>query len=155
MPVLTFAKEQKKGHEETVRALMLSNLMVIYIKQKLGRLSALCGCVVASTGAACGLTYLLGGNKQQVSYAVKNMVGNITGLLCDGAKPSCSLKVSSGVSTAMFSALLAMEQKVVTGSEGIVDDDVDQTIDNLTSIGRVGMNETDRLVLNIMTSKKH
>ena len=155
MPVLTFAKEQKKGHEETVRALMLSNLMVIYIKQKLGRLSALCGCVVASTGAACGLTYLLGGNKQQVSYAVKNMVGNITGLLCDGAKPSCSLKVSSGVSTAMFSALLAMEQKVVTGSEGIVDDDVDQTIDNLTSIGRVGMNETDRLVLDIMTSKKH
>ena len=155
MPVLTFAKEQKKGHEETVRALMLSNLMVIYIKQKLGRLSALCGCVVASTGAACGLTYLLGGNKQQVSYAVKNMVGNITGLLCDGAKPSCSLKVSSGVSTAMFSALLAMEQKVVSGSEGIVDDDVDQTIDNLTSIGRVGMNETDRLVLNIMTSKKH
>ena len=155
MPVLTFAKEQKKGHEETVRALMLSNLMVIYIKQKLGRLSALCGCVVASTGAACGLTYLLGGNKQQVSYAVKNMVGNITGLLCDGAKPSCSLKVSSGVSTAMFSSLLAMEQKVVTGSEGIVDDDVDQTIDNLTSIGRVGMNETDRLVLNIMTSKKH
>ena len=155
MPVLTFAKEQNKGHEETVRALMLSNLMVIYIKQKLGRLSALCGCVVASTGAACGLTYLLGGNKQQVSYAVKNMVGNITGLLCDGAKPSCSLKVSSGVSTAMFSALLAMEQKVVTGSEGIVDDDVDQTIDNLTSIGRVGMNETDRLVLNIMTSKKH
>lgn len=155
MPVLTFAKEQKKGHEETVRALMLSNLMVIYIKQKLGRLSALCGCVVASTGAACGLTYLLGGNKQQVSYAVKNMVGNITGLLCDGAKPSCSLKVSSGVSAAMFSALLAMEQKVVTGSEGFVDDDVDQTIDNLTSIGRVGMNETDRLVLDIMTSKKH
>lgn len=155
MPVLTFAKEQKKGPEDTVRALMLSNLMVIYIKQKLGRLSALCGCVVASTGAACGLTYLLGGNKQQVSYAVKNMVGNITGLLCDGAKPSCSLKVSSGVSTAMFSALLAMEQKVVTGSEGIVDDDVDQTIDNLTSIGRVGMNETDRLVLDIMTSKKH
>lgn len=154
MPVLTFAKEQKKGHEETVRALMLSNLMVIYIKQKLGRLSALCGCVVASTGAACGLTYLLGGSKEQVSYAVKNMVGNITGLLCDGAKPSCSLKVSSGVSTAMFSALLAMGQKVVTGSEGIVDDDVDQTIDNLTSIGRVGMNETDRLVLNIMTSKE-
>ena len=101
------------------------------------------------------MTYLLGGNKQQVSYAVKNMVGNITGLLCDGAKPSCSLKVSSGVSTAMCSALLAMEQKVVTGSEGIVDDDVDQTIDNLTSIGRVGMNETDRLVLDIMTSKKH
>ena len=153
LPVLTFAKEQNKSYEQTVRALMLSNLMVIYIKQKLGRLSALCGCVVASTGAACGLTYLLGGDKQQVSYAIKNMVGNNTGLLCDGAKLSCSLKVSSGVSTAMFSALLAMEQKVVTGSEGIVDEDVDQTIDNLTSIGRVGMNETDRLVLNIMTSK--
>lgn len=154
LPVLTFARDEQKSHEETVRALILSNLMVIYIKQKLGRLSALCGCVIASTGSACGLTYLLGGSKEQISFAIKNMVGNITGLLCDGAKPSCSMKVSSGVSTAMFSSLLAMEQKYVTGNEGIVDDDVDQTIDNLTSIGRDGMNETDRVVLDIMTSKK-
>jgi L-cysteine desulfidase len=155
LPVLTFAQEQGCTHEQTVRALMLSNLMVIYIKQKLGRLSALCGCVVASTGASCGLTYLLGGNRTQTGYAIKNMVGNITGMLCDGAKPSCSLKVSSGVSTAMLSALLAMEGSVVTSNEGVVDDDIDRTVDNLTNIGKEGMSATDKLVLDIMTSKKH
>lgn len=154
LPVFSFAEDEKAGHERTVRALVLSNLMVIYIKQKLGRLSALCGCVVAATGSSCGITYLMGGTKEQISFAIKNMIGNITGMLCDGAKPSCSMKVSSGVSTAMFSALLAMEQKVVTSSEGIVDEDVDKSIDNLTSIGRDGMNATDALVLNIMTSKK-
>lgn len=154
LPVLTFARKENKSHEETVRALVLSNLMVIYVKQKLGRLSALCGCVVAATGSSCGLTYLMGGTREQVGFAIKNMVGNITGMLCDGAKPSCSMKVSSGVSTAMFSALLAMEHKVVTSNEGIVDDDVDRTIENLTGIGRVGMNETDRLVLDIMTKKQ-
>ena len=127
--------------------------MVIYVKQKLGRLSALCGCVVAATGSSCGLTYLMGGSREQIEFSIKNMVGNITGMLCDGAKPSCSMKVSSGVSTAMFSALLAMEHKVVTSSEGIVDESVDSTISNLASIGRVGMNETDRLVLDIMTQK--
>lgn len=155
LPVLTFARNQKASHEQTIRALALSNLMVVYIKQKLGRLSALCGCVVAATGSSCGLTYLMGGTREQISFAVKNMVGNITGMLCDGAKPSCSMKVSSGVSTAMFSAILAMEQKVVTSSEGIVDEDVDKTIENLTSIGRMGMNETDQLVLNIMTQKNN
>lgn len=154
LPVLTFARKENKSHEETVRALVLSNLMVIYVKQKLGRLSALCGCVVAATGSSCGLTYLMGGTRDQVGFAIKNMVGNITGMLCDGAKPSCSMKVSSGVSTAMFSALLAMEHKVVTSNEGIVDDDVDRTVDNLTGIGRVGMNETDKLVLDIMTKKQ-
>lgn len=154
LPVITFAEQENASHEDTVRSLMLSALMVIYIKQKLGRLSALCGCVVAATGASCGLTYLMGGDRTQITYAIKNMVGNITGMLCDGAKPSCSMKVSSGVSTAMFSALLAMEGKVVTSNEGVVDDDVDRTIDNLTRIGRDGMSGTDSLVLDIMTSKQ-
>lgn len=153
MPVLTFAEEQKVSEEEKIRALMLSNLMVIYIKQKLGRLSALCGCVVASTGSACGLTYLMGGTKEQIGFAVKNMVGNLTGMICDGAKPSCSLKVTSGVSSAMLSSLLAMEHRVVTSNEGVVDDDIDKSIDNLTSIGRDAMTETDREVLHIMTHK--
>lgn len=127
--------------------------MVIYIKQKLGRLSALCGCVVASTGSASGITYLMGGSREQVGFAIKNMVGNLTGMICDGAKPSCSLKVTSGVSSAMLSSLLAMEQKVVTSNEGVVDDDVDRSIDNLTSIGRDAMTETDKHVLHIMTHK--
>lgn len=153
LPVLSFAEDIECTEEQLIRALMLSHLMVIYIKQSLGRLSALCGCVVAATGSSCGITYLMGGNKMQISYAIKNMIGNITGMICDGAKPSCALKVSSGVSTAMISALMAMENKVVTPVEGIIDEDVDKSIANLTAIGSVGMEATDRLVLDIMTGK--
>lgn len=153
LPVLSFAEDMKCPEEELIRALVLSNLMVIYIKQNLGRLSALCGCVVAATGASSGLTYLMGGSKTQISYAIKNMIGNITGMICDGAKPSCALKVSSGVSTAMLSAMMAMENKVVTAIEGIIDEDVDQTITNLTRIGSIGMEATDRMVLEMMTGK--
>lgn len=153
LPVLSFAEDIECTEEQLIRALMLSHLMVIYIKQSLGRLSALCGCVVAATGSSCGITYLMGGNKLQISYAIKNMIGNITGMICDGAKPSCALKVSSGVSTAMISALMAMENKVVTPVEGIIDEDVDKSIANLTAIGSKGMEATDRLVLDIMTGK--
>ena len=153
LPVVSFAKDMQSSEEQLIRALMLSHLMVIYIKPSLGRLSALCGCVVAATGASCGITYLMGGSRQQLTYAIKNMIGNITGMICDGAKPSCALKVSSGVSTAMLSALMAMEQKVVTPVEGIIDEDVDRSIANLTSIGSKGMESTDRLVLDIMTAK--
>ena len=153
LPVLSFAEDIHCSEEQLIRALMLSHLMVIYIKQSLGRLSALCGCVVAATGASCAITYLMGGSKTQISYAIKNMIGNITGMICDGAKPSCAMKVSSGVSTAMLSALMAMENKVVTPMEGIIDEDVDRSIINLTSIGSKGMEATDKLVLDIMTHK--
>lgn len=153
MPVVSFASDMNATEEQTIRALTLSHLTSIYIKQSLGRLSALCGCVVASTGASAAIVMLMGGGYDQVCAAVKNMVANLTGMICDGAKPSCALKISSGVSTAMMSAMLAMNGKCVTSAEGIVHDDVDVTIHNLTSIGREAMNETDRLVLNIMTRK--
>ena len=154
LPVVVYAEDHKKTEEELIRALTLSHLTVIYIKQSLGRLSALCGCVVAATGSSCGITYLMGGGYEQVSYAVKNMIANITGMICDGAKPSCALKLASGVSTAVLSAVLAMEDKCVTSVEGIIDEDVDQSIRNLTLIGSQGMNETDKLVLDIMTHKQ-
>ena len=154
LPVVVYAEDNHKSEEELIRALTLSHLTVIYIKQSLGRLSALCGCVVAATGSSCGITYLMGGNYEQVTYAVKNMIANITGMICDGAKPSCALKLTSGVSTAVLSAILAMENKCVTSVEGIIDDDVDRSIRNLTRIGSQGMNETDKLVLDIMTSKR-
>lgn len=153
MPVVTYAEDINADEEHLIRALTLSHLTSIYIKQSLGRLSALCGCVVASTGASSGLTYLMGGNYDHVCASVKNMIANITGIICDGAKPSCSLKISSGVSTALMSAMLAMNGRCVTEAEGIICDDVDRSIRNLTSIGREAMQETDRLVLDIMTSK--
>lgn len=153
LPVVVYAEEKGASEEQLIRALILSHLTVIYIKQSLGRLSALCGCVVASTGSSCGVTYLMGGKYEEVAMAVKNMVANLTGVICDGAKPSCALKLASAVSTAVFSAVMAMEHRCVTSLEGIVDDDVDKSIRNLTSIGSKGMMETDRMILNIMTSK--
>lgn len=154
LPVVKFGEENHNTEEELTRALMLSHLTAIYIKQSLGRLSALCGCVVASTGSACGITYLMGGGYEQITFAVKNMAANLTGMICDGAKPSCALKLASGVSTAVLSAMLAVQQKCVTSVEGIIDDDVDRSIHNLTRIGKDAMDETDRCVLEIMTSKK-
>ena len=152
-PVCVYAKENENTSEELVRALMLSHLTAIYIKQSLGKLSALCGCVVASIGSSCGITYLMGGDYERICYSVKNMIANLTGMICDGAKPACSLKISSGVSTALLSSLLAMEGKCVTSSEGIVDDDVDRSIHNLTSIGADAMCKTDDMVLQIMATK--
>lgn len=153
MPVVIFAEDNKNSDEQLIRALMLSHLATIYIKQTLGRLSALCGCVVATTGASCGITYLMGGDYTQVTYAVKNMIANLTGMICDGAKPSCALKITGSVANCMMAAMLAMEGRYVTALEGIIDEDVDSCIRNLTRIGSQGMNETDRLVLDIMTHK--
>lgn len=153
LPVVIYADESGATDEQTIRALVLSHLTVIYIKQSLGRLSALCGCVVAATGSSCGIAYLMGGGYREVTYAVKNMIANLTGMICDGAKPSCSMKLTSGVSTAVLSAMMAVDGHCVSCLEGIIEEDVDRCIRNLTAIGRDGMNETDRLVLRIMTHK--
>ncbi len=153
MPVVSYARDIDASEEQLTRALILSHLTSIYIKQSLGRLSALCGCVVASTGASSALVYLMGGDFPKVCAAIKNMVANLTGMICDGAKPACSMKISSGVSTALMSAMLAMNGKCVTSQEGIISEDIDKTIHNLTSIGREAMLETDRQVLNIMVCK--
>lgn len=154
IPVYLYAKENNCTEEQTLRALALSNLTVIYIKQSLGRLSALCGCVVAATGSAAGITYLMGGTYDEITYAIKNMIANISGMICDGAKPGCALKVTSGVATAIFSAYLAMQHSYADSTEGIVEDDIDRTIRNLTRIGHDGMKVTDDLILDIMTHKQ-
>ncbi|MDO5487934.1 MAG: L-serine ammonia-lyase, iron-sulfur-dependent, subunit alpha [Rikenellaceae bacterium] len=153
LPVVVYGEECGATEEQMIRALTLSHLTVIYIKQSLGRLSALCGCVVAASGSSCGITYLMGGGYEEVAMAIKNMIANLTGMICDGAKPSCALKLASGVSTAVLSAMMAMEHRCVSSLEGIIDEDVDRSIRNLTTIGREGMNETDSLILGIMTDK--
>ncbi len=153
-PVAVYAMENENTEEELIRALTLSHLTAIYIKQSLGKLSALCGCVVASIGSSCGITYLMGGDYSRICHAVKNMIANLTGMICDGAKPSCALKIASGVSTALISAVLAIEGRHVTSAEGIIDDDVDRSIRNLTVIGADAMCATDQMVLDIMTGKK-
>lgn len=152
-PVAVYAKENENTEEELIRALTLSHLTAIYIKQSLGTLSALCGCVVASTGSSVGIVYLMGGCYEQACYAIQNMIANLTGMICDGAKPSCSIKICSGVSSALLSALLSIQGHHVTAAEGIIDNDVDKSIRNLTSIGKEAMCPTDDMVLDIMTHK--
>lgn len=154
IPVYLYALEHNCDEEQTLRALTLSNLTVIYMKQSLGRLSALCGCVVAATGSAVGLTYLMGGQYDEITFAIKNMIANISGMICDGAKPACALKVTSGVATAVLSASMAMHHSFAESTEGIVEEDIDRTIHNLTRIGHDAMCQTDDLIINIMTHKQ-
>ena len=153
VPVVVYGEQTGASEEQMIRALVLSHLTVIYIKQSLGRLSALCGCVVAATGSCCGITYLMNGSYDECAAAVKNMIANLTGMICDGAKPSCALKCASGVSMAVLSALMAKNGRCVKSVEGIIDNDVDKSIRNLTDIGRDAMTHTDAMILRIMTSK--
>ena len=153
MPVIAYALKYKVDDESLARALILSNLVAIHIKHYLGKLSALCGCVVASTGSACGIVYLQGGGYDQICAAIKNMAGNITGMVCDGAKVGCAMKVASGVSCAVQSAVLALRGTCIPSTDGIIEDDVEKTIRNIGTIGSAGMKTTDQMILDIMLCK--
>ena len=153
MPVIAYSIKYGTSEEQLARALVLSHLIAIHIKGYLGKLSALCGCVIASTGAACGLVYLRGGDYEQICSAIKNMIGNITGMVCDGAKVGCAMKVASGVSSALQSAVLAREGMCISEHDGIIEKDIEKTIHNLGRIGSVGMQNTDNMILDIMVCK--
>ena len=153
MPVIAYALRYNVDDEKLARALFLSNLVAIHIKHYLGKLSALCGCVVASTGSACGIVFLKGGSYEQVCAAIKNMAGNITGMVCDGAKVGCAMKVASGVSCAVQSAVLALHDTCIPSTDGIIEDDVEKTIRNIGAIGSAGMKTADRMIMDIMLCK--
>lgn len=153
MPIIAYSQKYPVSEEKLARALTLSHLVAIHIKGYLGKLSALCGCVIASTGAACGLVYLRGGSYEQVCYSIKNMIGNITGMVCDGAKEGCAMKVASGVSSALQSAVLAMGNICISPEDGIIEEDIEKTIRNLGRIGSIGMQSTDTMILDIMVCK--
>lgn len=153
MPIIAYALKYDISDEKLARALILSNLVAIHIKGYLGRLSALCGCVVASTGSSCGLVWLKGGSYEMVCAAIKNMIGNITGMVCDGAKVGCAMKVASGVSSSIQSAVLALDGIHACETDGIIDKDIEKTISNLGSVGSTGMEMADDLIQKIMVRK--
>ncbi len=153
MPVIAYSLRYNTDDEQLARALVLSHLIAIHIKGYLGKLSALCGCVIASTGSSCGLVYLRGGDYEQICAAIKNMIGNITGMVCDGAKVGCAMKVASGVSSSLQSAVLAREGICISEHDGIIEKDIEKTIRNLGRIGSVGMQNTDNMILDIMVCK--
>ncbi|SHN57685.1 serine dehydratase subunit alpha family protein [Desulfovibrio litoralis] len=153
LPIVAFAERLKADREQLARALVMGNLAAIHVKQFIGRLSALCGTTVAAIGACCGIVLLMGGKEQEMARAVNSMIGNVTGIICDGAKNSCALKANSSVGAAIYAAMLAMSGLGVTGKEGIVNDDVEESIRNLGRLTKEGMAETDKVILDIMIKK--
>ena len=154
LPVYNYGKAKGCTDEQITRALVLNHLMSIYIKQGIGRLSALCGIVNASIGVACGIVFLHGGSFEQICFAIKNMINTIAGMVCDGAKPSCALKMSTGLYSAFVSAELAYHDCVVDATDGLSESDVDCSIHNLGRLGHDGMDQVDDTVLDIMTHKQ-
>ena len=155
LPIFEYGKAKGCTEEQVTRALVLSHLTSIYVKRGIGRLSALCGIVNASIGVTSGITFLHGGNYEQVCYAIKNMINTLAGMVCDGAKPSCALKMSTGLYSAFVSAELALHDKVVDTCDGLSEKDIDYSIRNLGRLGHDGMDQTDDVVLDIMTHKQN
>lgn len=153
LPVVVAAERFGSSREQLARALALSNLIAAHIHYYLGHLSALCGILIAGTGSASAITYLMGGNYEQVVNTIKTMCSNLTGMMCDGAKQGCALKVYSGVSAAVQAALLSMHG-IKTNNDGIIEDDIEKTIRNVGLIGTTGMEQTDKTILDIMTRKE-
>ena len=153
MPVVVVADYLKVSEKKRIRALFLSHLMAIYIHSKLPKLSALCAVTTASMGSCAGIAYLLTGKFETVSMGICSMIGDISGIICDGAANSCAMKVSTSVASGYKSVLMAMDETHVTGNEGIVEHDLDRTIDNLCAIASKSMQHIDRQVIEIMVSK--
>ncbi len=155
LPIIAFWEKLGLTKDELLRATALSQLVTIYIKTKFGRLSALCGATIAATGASCGITYLQGGKKEEIYASVQNMLGNVTGILCDGAKGGCALKVATCTSAACLSSSLALNGIAIGSHDGIIDHDPEKTIDNLCLLSTEGTGESDRIILDIMLEKEN
>lgn len=153
LPVVVAAEQFSCSREQLIRALAFSNLIAAHIHYYMGHLSALCGILIAGTGSASAITYLMGGTYEQVVNTIKTMCSNLTGMMCDGAKQGCALKVYSGVSAAVQAALLSMKG-IKTHNDGIIEEDIEKTIRNIGKIGTVGMEQTDKTILTIMCQKK-
>ena len=153
MPVLVYAKEWQLSHDKTLRGLIVSNLVSIYIKHYIGELSAFCGAVSAGAAAGAAITYLSGGNYAAISRTITNTLGNVGGIVCDGAKPSCAAKIASSVHAALLAHYMSISDKEFKGGEGFVENDIEETIKNMGYIGKVGMKDTDVEILNVMIDK--
>ena len=151
VPVIVYAKEYHKTDEELLRALLVSNLISIHIKTGIGPLSAFCGAVSAGCAAGCGIAFLLGGDIDEVAHTLVNSIAIASGIICDGAKPSCAAKIASSVDAALLGYEMYRHGQQFYGEDGIVSKGVENTIHNICRIGADGMNETDEEIIKIMT----
>lgn len=155
VPVLVVAEHQLADEERLARALMLSHLSAIYIHAQLPRLSALCAATTAAMGAAAGMAWLMDGHYDTIAMAISSMIGDVSGIICDGASNSCAMKVSTSAAAAFKAVLMALDNTAVTGHEGIVAHNVEQSIGNLCALASHAMQHTDRQIITIMASKSH
>lgn len=152
LPVIEYAKELGADREKLCRALCVSNLVAIHQKTGIGKLSAYCGAVSAATGAGAGIAYLYGGSEEDISKVIVNTLGNVSGIVCDGAKPSCAAKIASCVDAAILAMSMAMKDRFFRPGEGIVKDGVEATIASVGDLARDGMRQTDTEILKIMVA---
>lgn len=150
LPVLEYARELGKDHETVLRALLVSNLVAIRIKGAYGRLSAFCGAVSAAAGSGAAITWLRGGSEAQIETTIVNTLADISGMVCDGAKASCASKIASAVGTAILASCMSMDSKGFAAGEGLVKQNVEQTIDTIGRMASEGMAETDKKILQLM-----
>ncbi len=153
LPIIKFAAEKDLSEEELIRGLFMSHLMTIHVKTNVGRLSAYCGAICASAGVAASLTYLHGGSYEMVCDAITNILGNLSGVICDGAKASCAMKITSGIYSAFDATMLALQRDALKAKDGIVGADIEKTIINVGNLAQAGMKGTDEVILKIMTEE--
>ena len=153
LPVLTYAEELGIEGERLTRALALADLVAIHTKSYIGALSAFCGVVCAACGAGAAICWMRGGTREQIGATVVNTLGNVGGIVCDGAKASCAAKISAAVDAAILGCDMALADRGFRAGEGIVQDTVEETIASMGYVGRVGMKDTDVEILKIMTGE--
>ena len=153
LPLLAYAEELGSSEEQLLRALAVSDLVTIHQKTGIGRLSAFCGAVSAGVGAGAGIAYLCDGSFEAIAHTVANALGMISGTICDGAKPSCAAKIASAVEAGILGYHMYCSKKEFRRGEGIIGSSVDDTIKNIGILAKQGMQETDQVILKIMTEK--
>ena len=154
LPVIEYAKELKVSKEKLYRALVVSNLVAIHQKSYIGSLSAYCGAVSAACGAGAAIAWLNGGDYEAVARTITNALANTSGMVCDGAKSSCAAKIASAVDAAIMAYTLESANHCFQPGEGLVKDNVEDTIRNMGYVGRVGMKDTDVTILNLMIDQQ-
>ena len=155
IPIAAVGEKLELGEEKILRALALSILLTVHTKHYLGRLSVLCGCSISSAmGVACGIVFMLGGTYAQMTWAINSMVADISGVVCDGAKPGCALKIATAVQSAVRAANMALNGSGADSHDGIVHVNAEKTLENLGILGNWGMKDTNRIILDLMLEKQ-
>jgi len=154
LPIIQYCRDKGLSEDELIRGLFFSHLSTIHIKTRIGRLSAFCGVICAAAAVSGALAFLMGGDYKVIGSSITNTLGNISGVICDGAKASCAMKIATGVYSAFDAVSLSINSKSLDFGDGIIGENVEATIRNIGELAQSGMQQTDEVILDIMTKKK-